>query len=595
MELKARKDMDPAFQWDLTPIFPNDAAFDAALRSVTEECERIPAFAGRLGESSEMLLACLRLVDQVSMEAEKAYVYAFLQKSGDGGDPRAQQLAGRAMSVLVKLQTVSSFIQPEILEIPEPVLRDYMDKPEMAAYRFMLENVLRGRSHTLSAAEEEILARLSDAAGTPSNAYDMLTDVELPHSEITDEKGNKVRLTGGTFGNYRESRDRRVREDAFNGWFGDYAKFNNTLAELYAGSVKQDCFGTSVRKFGSCLEGRLFGGNVPVSVYRSLIEAIHDGLPVMRRYLELRRRVMGLENIDMFDLYVPMVAESVSEVTLEDAKRMVRKALRPLGDDYARMLERAFDERWMDVYENKGKAGGAFSIGVYGVHPYVMLNFTNTLDDAFTMAHELGHAMHSWYSDSTQPYATHDYKIMVAEVASTVNEVLLAKYLLATETDPLRKAAILNKLCEGFRTTVFRQTLFAEFELKVHEMYEAGQPLTAETLNALYLELVRTYYEGAEVPEIMQYEWSYIPHFYRAFYVYQYATGYSSAVSIANRILATGDASEYLRFLTTGGSDHPIEELKIAGVDLTRPETVRSALRVFDETVAELERLLLGL
>ncbi|MBQ5791385.1 MAG: oligoendopeptidase F family protein, partial [Clostridia bacterium] len=351
-------------------------------------------------------------------------------------------------------------------------------------------------------------------------------------------------------------------------------------------------FSSSVRRFPSSLEAALFGGNVPTSVYTSLIEAMHEGLSYMRKYLDLRRRVMGLEKIDMFDLYTPMIPEASSKMPLEKGMDLVKKALAPLGEDYAKMLERAFSERWMDVYENKGKASGAFSIGVYGVHPYVMLNYTDTLEDVFTMAHELGHAMHSWYSDTTQPYPIHDYKIMVAEVASTVNEVLLAKYLLSVETEPARKAAILNKLCEGFRTTVYRQTLFAEFEFETHKMYESGTPLTAQALNDLYRGLVTKYYEGAEVPEVMQYEWSYIPHFYRAFYVYQYATGFCSAVAIASRILETGDASEYLRFLSTGGSDYPIEELKIAGVDLTSPDTVKKALKMFDETIDSLAELL---
>ncbi|MCQ2423466.1 MAG: oligoendopeptidase F [Clostridia bacterium] len=592
MALKARSEMDARYTWDLTPIFKNEEEFNASLAATMAATDKFTSFAGHLGDSIETLLDCYKMMDDVSLAAERIYVYAFLLKSGDGGDAKAQELSAKAINLLVKLQTVTSYIQPEILAIPEETLRTWMADERMKNYRFGLSDVLRARTHTLSAAEEALLAKLGDAQNTPSNAYDMLTDVDIVHSEIKNEKGETVRLTPGTFGLFRESADRRVREDAFNAYFGDYKQYNNTFAELYGGSVKLDCFNASARNFDSALSGALFGGNVPTSVYHSLIDAIHDGLPTMKKYLALRAKIMQRPELDMYDLYVPMIPDAMGNFPLEDGQKLVKEALKPLGEDYAKMLDRAFAERWIDVYENRGKASGAFSIGVFGVHPYVMLNYTDALEDVFTMAHELGHSMHSWYSDTTQPYATHDYRIMVAEVASTVNEVLLSKYLLKTETDKKRRAAILNKLCEGFRTTVYRQTLFAEFEMKTHEMYEKGEPLTAEALNKTYKALVETYYDGARVPEMMQYEWSYIPHFYRAFYVYQYATGFCSAVAIANRIYETGDASEYLRFLTTGGSDYPIEELKIAGVDLTSPKTVADALRVFDETLDELAELL---
>ncbi|MDD6274377.1 MAG: oligoendopeptidase F family protein, partial [Clostridiaceae bacterium] len=336
----------------------------------------------------------------------------------------------------------------------------------------------------------------------------------------------------------------------------------------------------------------LFASNVPVSVYDSLVEAIHNGLPTMRRYLDLRRRVLGLEELHLYDLYAPMVEDIDFKMPYEDAQVLVKKALAPLGEEYAALLDKAFQGKWIDVYENHGKTTGAFSCGVYGVHPYVLLNYTDTLDDAFTLAHELGHAMHSYKSSETQDYVNHDYQILVAEVASTVNEVLLTKYLLSVETDSRRRAYILNHFLEGFRTTVFRQTLFAEFERRAHEMYESGTPLTAQSLSAEYHALNDLYYAGAVNDETMDIEWARIPHFYNAFYVYQYATGFCSAVAIANGILTTGDASRYLRFLTTGGSDYPLEELKIAGVDLTKPDTVESALKVFSETLDEMEKVL---
>ena len=356
--------------------------------------------------------------------------------------------------------------------------------------------------------------------------------------------------------------------------------------------MKNDNFYTQVRGYASSCERALFSNNAPVSVYDQLVEAIHSGLPIMRRYLDLRRRVLGLDELNMYDLYCPMIKEVDMVVPYEDAKELVKKATLPLGEEYQKLLDRAFSERWIDVYENKGKTTGAYSCGVHGVHPYVLLNYTDTLDDAFTLAHELGHAMHSWFSSQAQDFANHNYRIMVAEVASTVNEVLLTRYLLSVETDPSRRAYILNHFLEGFRTTVFRQTLFAEFERQAHDLQMNGTPLTAEVLNGVYRKLNELYYNGAVVNELQDIEWARIPHFYNAFYVYQYATGFCSAVTIAKKILEENGAENYLRFLSTGGSDYPLEELKIAGVDLTKPDTVANALKVFDETLTELEELL---
>ncbi|MBQ9691907.1 MAG: oligoendopeptidase F family protein, partial [Clostridia bacterium] len=355
---------------------------------------------------------------------------------------------------------------------------------------------------------------------------------------------------------------------------------------------KTDTYFSNVRKFPSACEAALFNSNVPVSVYDSLIEAVHNGLGTMKKYLKIRKEVLGLDDLTTYDLYCPIVSDIDMKVDYEQAKDLVKKACAPLGEDYAMLLDRAYNENWIDVYENKGKTTGAFSCGVFGVHPYVLLNYSGTLDDAFTLAHELGHAMHSFYSDSNQDYINHGYKILVAEVASTVNEVLMTKYLLSVETDKKRRAYIINNFLESFRTTIFRQTLFAEFERIAHEMYASGTPLTAQSLSDAYQKLNEYYYEGATVGELHKYEWARIPHFYNAFYVYQYATGFSSAVAIANHILETGDASAYLEFLKTGGSDYPLNELKIAGVDLTKPETVENAMKVFADCLDEFEQLL---
>ena len=589
---QARKEMDPRFQWDFTHIFPSKEAWETAYKEVEARIPEIAALEGTLCASAESLKAGLDKINEISEKAELVYLYAMLHKSGDNGDPEYQQMEGRAITLIVKMSTVASFVEPEILAADESKVRGYMEDPGLKTYRHMCDDLMRGRAHMLPAEQEKMLAMLSDVSGNCRNAFDMLESVDMTFPTITDENGNEVTLTHGNFGVYRESSDERVRRESFEKYFGEFNKYINTFAALYSGSVKTDAYFSNVRGHKDPCEAALFGGNVPVSVYDSLCEAVHGGLDTMKKYLKIRKEALGLDELHMYDLYCPIVDNIDMKVTYDEAKELVKKATKPLGEGYQKLLDRAYAENWMDVYENKGKTTGAFSCGVYGVHPYVLLNYTDTLDDAFTMAHELGHAMHSHYSSTTQDYANHNYRIMVAEVASTVNEVLLTKYLLSVETDKKRRAYILNHFLEGFRTTIFRQTLFAEFERRAHEMYMAGQPLTAQTLNALYRQLNELYYDGAVVDELQDIEWARIPHFYNAFYVYQYATGFSSAVAIASKIFETGDAEDYLKFLSTGGSDYPLEELKIAGVDLTKPDTVNNAMKVFAESLDEFEQLL---
>ena len=590
--MQARKDMDPKFQWDFTHMFASDEAWEAELNRLVSELPKLEAVEGTLGTSREAFKAGIDTVYALAEQLERAYIYASLHRAADGSDPKHQEMDQKAMGIAVRFSTALAFLQPEILEIPEDKLNEFLAPEEMKPYRFFVEDLTRSRAHCLDAQRERMLAQLGDAAQTPSDAYEMLTNVDMELPKVHNEKGEEVQLTAGNFGVFRESPVRAVREEAFNAMFGTYKKFINTFAALYGGNVKQDQYMANVRNYAGTCEAALFRNNIPVSVYDSLIEAVHESLPAMRKYLDLRKEALGLETIDMYDLYCPMVKDIDYKVPFEEAKKMVKEATKPLGEDYQALLDKAYSENWMDVYENKGKRSGAFSCGVYGVHPYVLLNYTDALDDAFTTAHELGHAMHSYKSDNAQLYMNHDYCIFVAEVASTVNEVLLTKYLLKTETDKARRAYILNHFLEGFRTTLFRQTLFAEFERKAHEMYQNGEPLTAERLTALYKSLVELYYDGAEVPENIAYEWAYIPHFYTAYYVFQYATGFSSAVAIATHIVETGDAEGYLRFLTTGGSDYPLNELKLAGVDLTSPQPVKDALKVFEASVEELKTLL---
>lgn len=592
MALQTRAEAKKEFTWNFSDIFADDAAWEAAYKKAAEEVEKIPALAGTLGKSVAGMKAALDLITGVSQQVELLYVYSMLRMNVDNGDPTYQAMNGRATNLYVRLSTVAAFVGPEILSIDEKKLAEMMADPALKTYRHALEDTDRMRKYTLDRHSEEMLAMLSDAAGGTSDAFKMLESVDMTFPEIKDGNGETVTLTHGNFGVFRESGDARVRKESFEAYFGEFKRYINTFAAMYAGSVKMDNYYTRVRGYGSTCERALFADNAPVSVYDKLIEAVHSGLPTMRRYLELRRRVLGLKELNMYDLYCPIVADVDMKIPYADAQKLVKEATKPLGEEYGKLLDRAFSERWIDVYENKGKTTGAYSCGVYGVHPYVLLNYSDKLDDAFTLAHELGHSMHSWFSDTTQDFANHDYRIMVAEVASTVNEVLLSKYLLKTETDPKKRAYILNHFLEGFRTTVFRQTLFAEFERQAHDAEMNGTPLTAETLNGIYRKLNELYYEGAVINELQDIEWARIPHFYNAFYVYKYATGFSSAVAIADRILNHNGAADYLRFLSTGGSDYPLEELKIAGVDLTKPDAVAGALKEFDNALTELENLL---
>lgn len=592
MELKSRKEMNSADQWDLSPVFADKTAWEKAYHEAEQAVGKIHTLAGTLGQSPEAIKKGLDTVYETLQAVERVYLYASLLKNSDNGDAEYQKMEGMATNLYVAMSTACAFLDPEILALPEETLQAYLNTPLLSGYRHILQDTNRARAHTLDEQGERLLAMLSDAAGTPDNCFTMLESVDMEFPRIRDEKGAEVQLTHGNYALFRVSPDQRVRRESFEAYHGTFKRYLNTIAAMYAGSVKLDTYYTRARGYDSACERALFASNVPMSVYDSLVEAVHAGLPVMKQYLALRKQVLNLDELNMYDLYCPMVEDIDIHLNFEQAKELVFQATAPLGETYHHLLERAFSERWIDIYENKGKTTGAFSCGVYGVHPYVLMNFAGTLEDAFTLAHELGHSMHSYFSDHAQDFANHDYRILVAEVASTVNEVLLTRYLLKVEQDPKRRAYILNHFLEGFRTTVYRQTLFAEFERKAHEMDQQGEPLTAEGLSALYRGLNDLYYEGAVNNELQDVEWARIPHFYNAFYVYQYATGFCSAVAIADDILSSGDPSRYLKFLTTGGSMYPIDELKIAGVDLTKPETVRSALTVFENSLNELTGLL---
>lgn len=594
MELKSRNEVEERFKWDLTPVFKGLEDWEKAYTEAKKAADQVGVIAGTLGQSAESMKAGLDQIFDALQKVELVFSYASLLKSSDNSNSKYQEMSAKAMNLSVGLDTTIAFVNPEILAVPAGTLKKYLASDVLKGYRHIIEDIERSRVHTLDEKGEMLLAKLGDAAQTPDNCFTMLESVDMQFPKIKDESGNEQQLTHGNFAVFRESTSADVRRESFEKYFGEFKKYINTWAAMYAGSVKLDCYYADVRRFDSACERSLFSGNVPVSVYDSLVESVHGARPLMERYLKLRKKLLGLDELNMYDLYCPIIDDIKWEMNLEESEELVKKATAPLGDDYGKLLDRAFQERWMDIYENKGKTTGAFSCGVYGVHPYVLLNFSNRLDDAFTMAHELGHSMHSFLSDANQAFANHDYRIMVAEVASTVNEVLLTKYLLKTQNDRKRRAYVLNHFLEGFRTTVFRQTLFAEFEREAHDMYQRGNALTAENLSKVYRRLNEEYYVGVKINDLQDCEWARIPHFYNAFYVYQYATGFCSAVAIADNILKTGDAGNYLKFLTTGGSMYPLDELKIAGVDLTKPDTVANALGIFGETLDEFEKLMCG-
>lgn len=598
MGYSSREDIPSKYKWRLTDIYPDETAWEADLSKVQSDAEEIKSYRGRLGESRDALSAGLRLFERLEKRLERVYMYAKLNLDVDNGDAKYQAMHDRTLGVLFRIQEAISFIMPELTAIPPETLREWVNTgDDLADFRHMVDDVIRIREHVLSTREEQLMAMAAPALEGLEGAYSMLESVDLKLGDITDEKGERVKLTHGLFGKLRDSRDRRVRAQAFEVMHKAFAGMGNTIAALYAGSVRSDIFAARARGYKDSLDKALFSDNLPRSIYTGLIEAVRSHLPAYRRYLGLRRRILGVDKLHIYDTYVPIVEAPEQEYNYEEACGMVREHLAPLGGDYLRDLDKLLAGGWVDVYETPGKATGAYAAGVYGVHPYMLLNFVGSLNDVFTLAHEAGHCMHTYYSDS-QPYMNKDYPIFLAEIASTVNENILMRGMigrcdLSTDQGRRQKAYLLNRFLEEYKGTVFRQTMFAEFELKVHEMAEGGEPLTGETLCGVYGELLKDYFgPDVEIDDYMRWEWARIPHFYRAFYVFKYATGFSAAAAITRMINEGGDVGRYLDFLKAGGSDYPAEILKRAGVDLTTPIPVNNALGEFESLLDEFERLL---
>lgn len=595
-KLPARSEIAEADKWALEDLFLTDADWEAAVKQLEEQLAQLKGYAGKVSASADALYAYLTLADETENLFEKVLVYSNEKMHEDMGNSTYQGYAAQAQAAATRLSAAEAFFEPELLAMEESRLQGFFkEDPKLEKYRLLIDRIWRRKEHTLSGAEEEILAKTYEMATAPDDIFSMFNDADAKFGTIRDENGKEVELTHGRFGGFMESSDRRVRKEAFEALYQTYDQFKNTLAATYSANVKKAKFYADVRKYPSALAAALAPGNIPTEVYDNLIETVHRFLPAMYRYVALRKRALGVEELHMYDVYVPLVADQTKKIPFAEAKEIVKRGLAPMGEEYVSHLEEGFDHRWIDVYENRGKRSGAYSWGAYGTHPYVLLNYQGKLDDVFTLAHEMGHALHSWYSNANQPYVYSGYLIFVAEVASTCNESLLMQYLLKESKDKKEKAYLLNHFIDQFKGTLFRQTMFAEFEKITHEMYAKGESLTAERLCAVYMDLNRKYFgeEMVSDPQIAL-EWARIPHFYTEFYVYQYATGFSCAIALSKRILEMGEAgvADYMKFLKGGCSKDPIELLKMAGVDISTPKPVEDALQLFEELVSELEELL---
>lgn len=593
--MKKRSDIPVEFTWNMEDMFPSDEAWKELYRETEKRLPDYQNYKGKLADSAESLYQCLLFDDECSLAIERLFVYARQKSDEDTGKQIYQELTGKAQLLANRAAELSSFLIPEILSMDETLLSGYLKSDcGIAHYRKVIERVLDKKAHTLSVEMEELLAQSLEATQGASQIFNMFNNADLKFPEI-QVGGENVRITHGNYIKLMENQDRTVRQNAFFALYGSYKSFINTLASTFSANVKQAVFYAKARHYSSSRAYALAENEIPENVYDQLIAAVHDRMGLMHHYAALRRRALGVEELHMYDLYVPMVADYDRSYTYEEAKAMVLEGLAPLGDHYLSLLKEGFRNRWIDVYENEGKRSGAYSWGAYGTHPYVLLNFSGTLDHVFTLAHEMGHALHSWHSDQNQPYTYAGYKIFVAEVASTCNEALLIRHMLDKAENEKEEAYLINHFLESFRGTLFRQTMFAEFEAIVHRKAAEGEPLTAESLCGIYRRLNVEYFgPDMVVDHEIHYEWARIPHFYTPFYVYQYATGFSAAVAISSRILAgdQGTLDGYVKFLSGGCSMTPIELLKLCGVDMSTSKPVGEALAVFEGLLDRLETLI---
>ncbi|HFL0774663.1 TPA: oligoendopeptidase F [Enterococcus faecium] len=595
-QLPKREELPENLTWDLTKIFSSDQEFDEKYLELSEELKQSEKHKGTLDQGASQFLNAIEFVLRVYRQTEVIYVYAHLKNDQDTGNTDYQALYARASSLFSKVSEAVSWFEPEILQLSDDQIWQYFkEEPKLEVYRHYIQQIVDNRAHVLSAEQESLLAGAGEIFDASSDTFAVLNNADLVFPTIEGENGEIVQLSHGVYGQLLESTDRRVREAAFKGLYSVYEQFRNTFASTLGTHIKGHNFKAKVRNYSSVREASLSNNHIPESVYDTLVDVVNKHLPLLHRYMELRKRLLEVEKLHMYDLYTPVLGEAPITFTYEEAKEKALEALKPMGEEYMAIVEKAFSERWIDVVENKGKRSGAYSSGSYDTNPYILLNWHDTLDQLFTLVHEMGHSVHSYFTRSNQPYVYGDYSIFLAEIASTTNENILTEYLLETEKDPRVRAYVLNHYLDGFKGTVFRQTQFAEFEHFMHTEDEKGVPLTSEYLSDSYGKLNAKYYGPAveEDPEI-KFEWSRIPHFYYNYYVFQYSTGFSAASALAKKILnQEPEALEnYLAYLKAGNSDYPVEVMKKAGVDMTQAAYIEDAMSMFEQRLNELEELI---
>lgn len=595
-KLRTREEIPTQYKWNMQDMFASDELWEEEAQLLLDLAKEMEGYKGRLSESAIVLLEFMKKNDTMDYHAERVIVYANQKYHEDTAVSKYQAYCTKADSIGVAVSSAVSFANPEILAMDEKKLEQfYKEEPQLEHYRRVFDKILRKKEHTRSAEIEEILAQTQDMSNAPSNIYSMFDNADIKFPSVRDVEGNRIQITHGNYISLIENPDRSFRKEVFYAYYNEYKKYANTIASIFQSHLKQENFYAKVRNYPSVRAMHLHSGNIPESVYDNLIETVHKYLPAMHRYVSLRKKLLGVKHLHMYDLYVPVVEETGKEYPYEKAKEVVKEALAPMGEDYVNIVSSGMDKDWVDVYENENKRSGAYSWGAYGTHPYVLLNHQDNLDSVFTLAHEMGHAMHSYYSDKNQSITYAGYLIFVAEVASTCNEALLMHHLLETTTDEKERKYLVNHQLESFRGTLFRQTMFAEFEKIVHEKMAAGESLTKDDICKIYHDLNVMYY-GPDmiVDEEIDYEWMRIPHFYTSFYVYQYATGYSAAIAFSKKILEEGKPAvdRYIeKFLSGGGSKDPIDLLKDAGVDMSTPVPVEEALQVFESYLEQFEEI----
>jgi len=591
--VQKREEIAAEFQWKLEDIFPTDKAWEDEYSVAKKLIPQFGAFQGTLSDPSK-LKACFELDDELSMKLERLYVYSNMRLHQNMANTTYQALSEKARKLNVEAGEALSFITPEVLSLSNDELDSLINNDQLKKYRHTLEEMKRSKAHILSQNEEALLAQVGSISSSPNTIFSMLNNADMKFPKVKDEHGEEIELSHGRYIQFLESKNRDVRRNGFQAMYSTYDKLKNTLGATLSANVNKNIFYAKARKYDSVLDMSLYSDNIPTSVYTNLIDTIHEHLPLMYRYMELRKKLIGVDELHMYDLFAPLVEEFDMKISFDDAKDIVKESLKPLGEQYLHTLQGGFDDGWIDVYENEGKRSGAYSWGAYGTHPYVLLNHKDNLNSMFTLTHEMGHALHSYYSDEAQNYRDAQYPIFLAEVASTLNEALLMQYLLEKTTDPKEKMYLLTYYADQFRTTVFRQTMFAEFEKIIHERAENGESLTPDDLSNIYYDLnVKYYGKDMVIDKDIAIEWARIPHFYTSFYVYKYATGFSAATSFSKQILEEGEPAveRYLGFLKSGGSDYPIDILKRAGVDMSSPEPIKQAMSVFADLIEQMEEL----